>query len=353
MNLLNITGHIQYSFAHRDQNSFKKSRRKKSNSSSLAFDVKTIAEPFKVRLQITSEKEFDFRKNQDRNRDKDKKPYKSKAHAYTAKDKKNEMDYYDFSHEDESNEKNFAINHENENSSFETFDQDDFFVKLIESSTSDSNKIYKCKKCRIKFSFNNKLHEDVRDSCKNKSHKTTSAIESNRDDFDFIELIKLESNKSKKSLSIITSKVDLNQDLNSGFGFREYQYAIARLDLFEETVKQTDCLNTDADLIIMNKSFFLSQFKESIRIMTIEIIVRDIDVNKHKTKKYVICFIFFRGKDSVGRKIRACLRREIHLVEGLKVNILIDIDVLIFENFVLDFQKSHALINSCDVIILI
>lgn len=43
-------------------------------------------------------------------------------------------------------------------------------------------------------------------------------------------------------------------------------------------------------------NFFLKLFKKLIKIMIIEIIIREIEVNKHRIKKYVINFIYFQKK---------------------------------------------------------
>ena len=43
----------------------------------------------------------------------------------------------------------------------------------------------------------------------------------------------------------------------------------------------------------------------------------------------------------------AHIRREIHLVQELKINMLIDTDIMISKQFVLDLSKKTASINSC------
>lgn len=109
------------------------------------------------------------------------------------------------------------------------------------------------------------------------------------------------------------------------------------------------CLNIEIDLIIINKTFFLIQFKKSVRIMTTKITIRDIDFEKHRTKKYVISFIFFREKNSAKREIRLCIRKKIHLMNDFKANILIETDVFISEKFILNFEKKIVIIKNCVV----
>ena len=85
--------------------------------------------------------------------------------------------------------------------------------------------------------------------------------------------------------------------------------------------------------------------------MIIEITVCGIDANKHQTKKYTICSIYFRGINNKKQKVRACFRREIHLVKGFKINVLIETDIVISEKFILNFKKNETSIKNCFVII--
>lgn len=159
--------------------------------------------------------------------------------------------------------------------------------------------------------------------------------------------------KFRIKLFILTSIVDLSQDLRTGFEFRDYQYARTGLSLIEKGPNHSKCLNTKAALIIMNKKFFLTQFKELIRTMITKIIVRDIDSNKHWIKEYVISLIFFRRTDDQSRQIKTCIRRKIYLINDLKINVLIKTNVLIFEKFILNFKKGLTRIKNCSINILI
>ena len=128
---------------------------------------------------------------------------------------------------------------------------------------------------------------------------------------------------------------------------------MAQFNFINQFSKQSDCLNIDANLIIMNKEFFMNQFQKSIRIMIIEITVRGIDFDKHRTKEYVISLIFFRETDENGHQVKTCIKKKIHLIKRLKVNVLIEINVFIFERFVFDFKKRIATIKNCEIIVFI
>ena len=253
------------------------------------------------------------------------------------------INYYESSNENESNDNDDSnANHENENSFSNSFNHENSFVDLINSFMKTEMRTIQCKKCRIIFTFNNKLHKHIRNKCKNilwkkktKTYNLNIGIES--DEF----------------LFIIIFSINFNQNLKTDFEFRNYQYVIIQLFLTEDVSKQSDCLNIGADFIIVDKAFFLFQFKESIRIMITEIIVRDIDADKHRTKKYVICFIYFRDMNDKKRKVRACFWREVHLMKNFKINFLIETDVLTSKKFVLNFKKNETSIKKCFVIIFI
>ena len=321
-------------------------RSKKKKNFNRVFDSKIIIDfSFKIRFQITTENEFDFKKK----KWKKKKFFKQKNNAYMIADDEKKVDYYKLNNENESNDnEKFNANHENENSSSNSFDQKNSFVELMNSFMKiEINFVVQCKKCRITFLFNNKLHRHIRNECKNflwkrkaKSYNIITKIS-----------FKIENSKSSDSFFIIMFSVDFNQNLKTDFEFRNYQYATIQFFLIKSVSKQPDCLNTETDFIIINKIFFLFQFKKPIRIIITEITIRGIDVDKHRTKKYVICFIYFSDVNDKKRKIRVCIRREIHLMKNFKINVLIETDILTSKKFVLNFKKNETFIKNCSIII--
>ena len=260
-------------------------------------------------------------------------------------------DYYELSNENKSNNnEEFNANHENENSFSNSFDQKNSFVEFMNFfMRAEIRSFVLCKKCQTTFSFNNKLHRHICNECKNVLWKRKTKS------YNFIveTEFKGENDEKNEFFFVIKSSVDFNQDLKIDFEFRDYQYVTIQLSLIEIVSKQFECLNTKANFIITDKTFFLFQFKKSIQIMITEITIRGIDANKHRTKKYVVCFIYFRGVDDKGRKIRVCIWREIHLMKNFKINVLIGTDILTSKKFVLNFKKNEAFIKNCSVTILI
>ena len=69
------------------------------------------------------------------------------------------------------------------------------------------------------------------------------------------------------------------------------------------------------------------------------VIVREIGFNKHKTSKYVIILLYFPDENVIVMLIS----REIHIVDDLKTNVLININIMILEK--IDILTSQAKIE--------
>lgn len=84
--------------------------------------------------------------------------------------------------------------------------------------------------------------------------------------------------------------------------------------------------------------------------MTLSIIVRKLDDIKHRIDEYVIAFIYFsRIKNE--KSTLAKITREIHSIDNLKTNMLIDNDLIDLKKIVIDVINKFAHIESCDVIV--
>ena len=279
MNFFSITNQIKYFFVYHNQN-VKQNRQKKFDSDRV-FDTKIITDSFsKMRFQITSKNEFNFKK---------KKFFKTKNHVYMTNDDEKKIDYYKLNNE--KNQFESKINHENQNSFLNQFEKR-FFVELTNSIMSSSFKSIQCKKCKTVFFFNNKLHKHIRDKCFDIMLRNINfAIQSNA----AIESATKNETQIKTKLFILNFKINFSQKLEIDFEFRNYQYVMTCLNLIKNGSDRSKCLNIETNFIIMNKNFFLNQSKNFIRIMITKIIVREIDSNKHQIKKYVINSIFFQN----------------------------------------------------------
>ncbi len=86
------------------------------------------------------------------------------------------------------------------------------------------------------------------------------------------------------------------------------------------------CLNTNCSVTLANRNFIkIHESHYIIRRMTTSLNVRRLRINKHEILKYIIAIIYFI--EIVEEKfVRELIRREIHLIDDLKINMLIDND---------------------------
>ena len=111
-------------------------------------------------------------------------------------------------------------------------------------------------------------------------------------------------------------------------------------------------LDIKADIIFDDVKYFQEKSKDiQIRTMISFITVRDFETNKHCIDKYAICSMYFSNIDKNDNKILAKITKEIHLMNNLKTNLLIENDVLRPESIDIFTFTSSTFIESCDVII--
>ncbi len=79
--------------------------------------------------------------------------------------------------------------------------------------------------------------------------------------------------------------------------------------------------------------------------------VRGIGSSKHESGEYAALSLYFPGKDNTSQQVYASLTFEIHLVKGLRANLLIDNDIMSPESFIIDVIRKSVFIGSCGVTI--
>ena len=294
-----------------------------------------------------------------------------------------------------------------QSSSYNEFeDEDDNVVYLITSEVLlvESDKLIICRKCDNDFTFNNKLHEHLRFDCFSKidfvysvvvdklsstimttqSFKSTvitrssirklsviSSSSATSDEFtsSFItssEFTTISSDTSKlfsvstsislkkfkfTSISIIVSDVDFSKNVDTDHDFRDWSYARIHVALFFIVDVESVCLDIDAEIAFCDRQFFKKQASNVfIRIMITLISVRELDVDKHITVEYVILFMYFSDqKNDVTIKIK--IIRKIHLIDNLKINMLLSNDVIESKKIDVSISNKSIYIDNYEVIV--
>ena len=78
--------------------------------------------------------------------------------------------------------------------------------------------------------------------------------------------------------------------------------------------------------------------------------IRDLNIQKHENYKYVICDIHMKDIKN-NKSITSILRREIHLINNFKTNMLINNNVIDVENIVVDSIKKKFFIINIDAVV--
>ena len=159
----------------------------------------------------------------------------------------------------------------------------------------------------------------------------------------------LETNGSKdenKNKKIIKSSADSAFEVGTGHAFRQYHYAMAQFQLTPDSDPKSGCLDTGCSVTLMDRAFLaLTHPGLAIRTMASPITVRGLGANVHQTAEYVVTPLYFPGEHAIA----VTAPREVHIVDDLKANILIGMDVMVPEKIDVLASQATALIGSCDV----
>ena len=103
-------------------------------------------------------------------------------------------------------------------------------------------------------------------------------------------------------------------------------------------------------MTLVDKDWLLRQLLyQKIKKMSTPLKVRGIGTSKHESAQFAEVALFLPGESNKGQRVYASITYELHLVEGLRANILIGNDILAPECFVLDIGLGQALVGSCGV----
>ena len=197
-----------------------------------------------------------------------------------------------------------------------------------------------CIKCRTTFPSKLKLHNHLKNGCLEMSSIALLA-------------------QAALSISIIASKT-IDQSFGLGLVFRGWIYATAPITLTPEhlpsysNLDSIACLNTRCEVTLVDKAWLLKRLPmQKINTMSTPLRVRGIGSSKHNSGEYAILFLYFSSKDNASQQVYASLTYKIHLIKGLRTNLLIGNNIMSLKNFIIDIKKKIVLIESCDVTVLI
>ena len=186
-----------------------------------------------------------------------------------------------------------------------------------------------CKRCSINFDSNNQLHRHLR-----AGRCTTKPVS----------FIKTES--SNPLLSVIRSTAVDPPSTQPGYSFRGWRYATAEAYIgFIEGPTMSICLDTGCTMSLVDRSFLKDRCPQiKIHTMSSPMEVRGIGLTSHSANVYARVDFYLPGKD--GRT--AYFQREVHLVENLKANLLMGIDIISLEQILINTTREVATVRLYD-----
>lgn len=195
-----------------------------------------------------------------------------------------------------------------------------------------------CDRCNSVFPSQSVFYKPIRNGC-----------------IPFQEAVAETSPSSSSTRPILKSTAKLSAP-GSGLAFRVWNYVTTSITFDPAALPSPTnpdgsmCLDTGCGVTLMDKNWLIKKFP-SQKISTIPVLlkVRGIGASEHESGQFALTMLYIPGIDEKGRKVYASITCELHLVDRLKENMLMENDMLCTEGFTVNFYNSSALIHSCGV----
>ena len=128
------------------------------------------------------------------------------------------------------------------------------------------------------------------------------------------------------------------------FAFRNYHYALTYISWKPVGEKKELCVDTGYIIIIANRTFI--SINSEIKRIIAKIFIRGLDSKIHYSNKYAILIFYIEGVLLNKTYTFAEIKREIHIVDNLKVGILIGSNILTPKRIVINFITQSIKIDS-------
>lgn len=153
-----------------------------------------------------------------------------------------------------------------------------------------------------------------------------------------------------ESIKIVEFKIS-SSDLKFEIEFRNWNFLEIILKKNFKNDETNVCLDTDCNATLCDKKFIFTKINDlRIQKMITLFQIREMDFIIYETDEFVMILIYFLEKNKNEQSTLACIIQKIYLIDNFKVNMLIDNDIIKFENFVIDISKRTAIIESCEII---
>ena len=201
-----------------------------------------------------------------------------------------------------------------------------------------------CRNCDKSFPSKSRLHKHLRSGCSSKPLKDFAPSPKDL----LANLGEPETISQAVGEPRIVESSASTADQGTGFGFRSWNYAMAKVRLTKIGEEDDVCLDTGCGVTLVDRLWLMRLLPlAAISKMSSPLKVRGVGSSQHETSEYVITPCYFPGIDEQGNDVLACIRREIHIVDGLRAKMLIGNDFIGPEGITIDVAKEKAYIDSC------
>ena len=205
---------------------------------------------------------------------------------------------------------------------------------------------HQCRHCLTMFSSKNELHKHLGNSGKGRRANASSCPgHPSKEPEAYSQEPEAYPTHPFPEAKVIKSSVDSVSEVGTGQAFRQYHYAMAAIKLKLENDADNGCLDTGCSVSLMDRSWLVKANPElSVKTMASPITVRGLGSNRHQTSEYVVTPLLFPGNDNITAMTSP---REIHIVDDLKANLLIGMDIMVPEKIDILASQAKADIGSC------
>ncbi len=142
--------------------------------------------------------------------------------------------------------------------------------------------------------------------------------------------------------------IELSAELvaNTGLSFRSQYYATLYIQFILSSPASIVYIDSGYTITLIDRIFFIDIFpNKEIKKIELPINVRGIGLARYSIDEYTVLDIYILGEVS-GRKVKAYIRREVYLIDNLKIKILIGIDIIAPKKISLDLGSEQLFVRS-------
>ena len=202
-----------------------------------------------------------------------------------------------------------------------------------------------CRNCDETFPSKSKLHKHLRKGCTNEDSSACKSVLPAKELL--ANLGESESYSTIVEIPRVIKSTASTSKQDSNFNFRSWNYVIAKVRLIKTDTNDNVYLNTNCDITLIDR-LWLANLLPNTRISKITsfLRVRGVGSSQHKTSKYLVTPCYFPRIDKHENEVLAYARREIHIVDELRANILIENDFINPKGISIDIANQKTYIGS-------